>query len=256
MKIDIVGRGNVGMHLLKAFNNAGMQDVNIINPHTLEGLDAHSDLILIAVADSAIESVAGALDAQLSILPSGKLPIIAHTSGATSMNILSVPGTKYGVFYPLQTFSKGVDLNYSEIPIFIEGNDNETSKTLENIAKLISDKVYYANSEQRHGLHLASVLACNFVNHLWSLSEDILNRYNLDFSVMRPLIEETMRKANTHSPSEVQTGPASRLDYNTIESHLAMLQNNPALHNIYSLLSESIINKTKEIKSKHTGLID
>ena len=64
-------------------------------------------------------------------------------------------GNKYGVFYPLQTFSKNVDLEIEDVPFLIEGSDNETQGTLVALAESISKTVLTADSDTRAKIHLA-----------------------------------------------------------------------------------------------------
>lgn len=238
--VAIIGRGNVGTHLVRALN--GLVDVTVVNPHTLAELTGNEDLILISVSDAALPEVAANLATHVRARRNPSNPIVAHTSGTTPMDVLSKIGVPYGVFYPMQTFSKDVELNYAEIPMFIEGSDAEVSDVLMKLADLFSDHVHYADSEKRRKLHVGSVFACNFANHLWALSEKWLTENDLDFGMMHALIRETTRKALSNSPREVQTGPAIRHDVPTIQSHLRMLEGDTQLHDIYKTLTDSIEN--------------
>lgn len=234
MNVDIIGRGNVAVHLEHALSSK--HNARIINPHTLKGLRNDADVVLVSVSDSAIASVAASL---IPII--GKHTVIAHTSGTTEMSILECTGTPTGVFYPLQTFSKATELRYDNIPIFIEGSDTDTTCLLTELARSISTDVRYADSEQRRKLHLAAVLSCNFVNHLWALSDRILQEAGYEFSVMLPLLQETLQKASANPPATVQTGPAARRDKRTMNAHLDMLAEYPEIARIYSMLSDSIM---------------
>lgn len=231
MKINIIGRGNVATHLVKAFGSK--EEVCQVNPHNLEGFDKKADVTIISVSDNAIRNVAESLPPT-----SG---IIAHTSGSTPIDVLECRKEKTGVFYPLQTFTKGVELDYSEIPFLIEAKDTDTEKTLLDLAAKISNNVRIADSEMRKALHVASVFACNFANHLWAISEKLLNDNGLEFDIIRPLLKETLRKTEHLSPFDAQTGPAVRRDSKTIDTHLSLLENDRELMNIYQTLTSSII---------------
>lgn len=239
--VAIIGRGNVGTHLSRALSSKVY--VTVVNPHTLAELTGTEDIILISVSDAALPEVAGNLASHIHAKCN---PIVAHTSGTTPMDVLSGLDVPYGVFYPMQTFSKDVDLNYADIPMFIEGSDAEVSDVLTELAGSFSDHVHYADSDKRRKLHVGSVFACNFANHLWALSEKWLKENGLDFSMMHALIRETTRKALSNSPASVQTGPARRHDAPTIKSHLKMLEGNPQLHDIYKILTDSIENSYHE----------
>lgn len=234
--IEIIGRGNVATHLAKAMNN---HRVRLINPHTLENLDLNADLILISVKDDAIREVFSKIG--------DTKAIVAHTSGTTPINVVQREGIRSGVFYPLQTFSKDVPLDYSQIPFFVEALEQSTEEELRQLASTISEKVYTADSERRKVLHIASIFACNFANHLWGATNQILSDNGIPFSVVIPLVEETFRKASASGdPYTVQTGPAVRGDNNILENHLKMLESYPDLHSLYKTISESIQNKAKQ----------
>lgn len=229
MKVNIIGCGNVGTHLFKAL--ADKIDVALINSHTFQGIDTNADITLISVSDNAISDVVNRLP-HLS-------GIIAHTSGSTSIEYLA-SFTNYGVFYPLQTFSKDVALQYNKIPFFIEGSNQNVTEKLWNLASLISNNITFADSEQRKALHIASVFACNFTNHLWNIADDILKENGMHFNLLQPLLEETLHKTTRISPKDAQTGPARRNDTDVILSHLNALSKHPELQKIYQLISYSI----------------
>lgn len=239
--VAIIGRGNVGTHLSRALS--GKANVTVVNPHTLAELTGTEDIILISVSDAALPEVAGNLASHICAKCN---PIVAHTSGTTPMDVLTGLDVPYGVFYPMQTFSKDVELNYADIPVFIEASDAGVADVLTELAGSFSDHVHYADSEKRCKLHVGSVFACNFANHLWALSEKWLKENGLDFSMTHALVRETTRKALSNSPASVQTGPARRHDAPTIQSHLNMLEGNPQLHDIYKMLTASIENSYPE----------
>lgn len=242
MIISIIGTGNVATHLFKAFSLSSTlttipsqsdTSINIINSRTLDNLPDHSDIILISVKDDAIGSVAQRV--------AGKADLIAHTSGSVSINILKDCAKHYGVFYPLQTFSKNSELDYHEIPFFIEGNDTETVDNLKTIAQSISPKVFEADSAKRKRLHIAAVFACNFSNHLVAIADDLLQEDGMDYKVLLPLLKETVRKLDTLTPKDAQTGPAIRNDKKVMSAHEDMLAGYPDRLTIYRLLSSSIL---------------
>lgn len=239
IKIDIIGTGNVGWHLSKAFSCAGV-DVRSISSRTTDSLRSNSDLYIVSVSDSAIREVSAKL---IDSIPS--TAILAHTSGTTPMSVLDGMHEHVGVFYPLQTFTKGTELDYAEIPFFIEGCDKETEISLVNAAHMIGDKVFLADSKERKDLHIASVFSCNFVNYLWVVASRWLKDKGIPFDCQLPLIRETLKKAERLSPEKGQTGPAVRHDLPTIESHMEALKSNPGMSAIYELLTTAIMKDFK-----------
>lgn len=238
-KIYIIGRGNVACHLKAAFDNSpNYRDLSVscCNPHMPESIPTDGDLYIIAVKDDVIKTL------------SDRMPkvfgIVAHTSGSVSIKVLS-RHHNYGVFYPLQTFSADAKLTYSNIPFLIEGCDYQTTEALANYGALISQHVKYADSDIRKKFHIASVFACNYVNHLWTLASEILHRDGQEFELLYPLIEETFSKMKALSPAKAQTGPASRGDINVINDHINQLMD-ANLKEIYKILADSIINHSQK----------
>lgn len=247
----LVGSGRVATHLAEALVKGGVTCSALYSPtkshatalaqkigaETVDSIDQLAvllvDFVLIAVKDDAIAEVA-------SHFPSGYSGVVLHTSGGTSIDALT-PIKNRGVLYPMQTFSENRELVISEIPIFPEANTQKCQEVIGKITNaLCSRQVHYLSSKERVKLHLASVFACNFVNHLYSISDEVLHDIGLDFQLLGPLVKETLNKALSASPKEVQTGPAIRHDYRTIDRHLALLQGQS--REIYEVLTKSIMN--------------
>lgn len=252
MNTAIIGSGNVAWHLGKALQQAGHKIVAVYSPTpshrkelaeelvsamTLDSLDMRNidaELFLIAVPDAALASVA----AQLQV-PAGA--IVAHTSGSQPLAALrGIAGAQTSVFYPLQTFSKSKPVDFKNIPILLEATVPETLHPLQLVANSISEQVYEVSSTKRKHLHLAAVFACNFTNHLLGISRELLQQADLPYTLLQPLIQETIAKAMQQHPFDVQTGPAVRQDQNVIEEHLKLLQDQPLYQQVYQLLSQSI----------------
>ncbi len=255
MNIVLLGSGNVATHLGRAFKMAGQTIVQVWSrdiDHAKEladtigseavsdfdDLNTSADLYIIAVNDDAIKSVAG----QLRV---GE-KLIVHTSGSTSLDALEGVSSHIGVFYPLQTFSKNKAVDFRQIPIAIEANNDEDLAAIRSIADRLSERVTELNSAQRKALHVAAVFACNFTNHLFALSQELLEANKLDFDLIRPLIAETVGKIILNDPISVQTGPAVRNDLAIVNSHLEMLKDQPEMYEIYEKLSQSIVNLHKQ----------
>ncbi|MCM1369872.1 MAG: DUF2520 domain-containing protein [Candidatus Amulumruptor caecigallinarius] len=233
--IDIIGSGNVATHLIEAFS--GKADVNHVRARSLDGLRNDCDLYIICVPDAYIADV------------SKRMPkvsgITAHTSGSIPIEGIDGKHSRRGVFYPLQTFTKNIDTDITEVPFLIEGESRATTEKLKQFASLVSSKIYDADSETRKHIHVASVIGCNFVNHLWRLAADYLRQHGLEFGLIHPLMKETLRKAMMNNPADVQTGPAARKDFNVIKEHEKLLAYDSELYDIYKKITESIISKSK-----------
>jgi predicted short-subunit dehydrogenase-like oxidoreductase (DUF2520 family) len=249
MKVSIIGSGNVATHLAKALHHARVQILSVwsrqvgnaellanqIGAKAVSQIskiaDDESDVVLISVKDDAIADVAAQLK--------NYRGIAAHTSGAVALNILN-ENVNYGVFYPLQTFSKHKTLDFSQVPLCLEANNAQNLQLLKKLATLISNNIYEVDSEQRKILHLAAVFACNFPNYLYGVAQQLLAQHQLDFNIIKPLIAETANKVQTALPFEVQTGPAVRNDEQTLQKHEDLLKGHSDWLTIYKLLSEQI----------------
>ncbi|RZL58735.1 MAG: DUF2520 domain-containing protein, partial [Pedobacter sp.] len=208
MRVSIIGSGNVATHIAKALKNANVTLLHIWS-HNVENaeilankVDAKavenisqisndSDIVLISVKDDKITAVSSQLH--------NYKGLIAHTSGAVAIDILA-SNENYGVLYPLQTFSKQKELDFSHIPLCLEANSKANLNLLKQLAKLISNSVYEVDSEQRKTLHLAAVFACNFPNYLYGIAQQLLAKNQLDFDIIKPLITETANKIQTALP--------------------------------------------------------
>ncbi|MFC2186755.1 Rossmann-like and DUF2520 domain-containing protein [Peijinzhouia sedimentorum] len=252
-KVTIIGSGNVAWHLSRALEDAGhfvlevysrnIKDAisltkRLYDAEAVDSLDfsnSESEVFILAVSDSAIEEIVGEI-----ILPDNA--IIAHTSGAMSISELGYAPTEHlGVFYPLQTFSKGKIVDWKQIPILIEAETQACADALETLGESISSRVLSINSAKRQEIHLSAVFASNFTTYILSLSEQILAERKLDFDLLKPLIAETINKCFDMSPYDALTGPARRGDMETLNRHIQMLEGNQSQKEVYKILSQQIL---------------
>jgi predicted short-subunit dehydrogenase-like oxidoreductase (DUF2520 family) len=168
----------------------------------------------------------------------------AHTAGSMPLELFQGMARHYGVFYPMQSFTKERCVDFSEIPVFLEASDVQTLTLLKTLSATLTPHVYELSTDERRYLHLAAVFACNFANHCYALSAEILQQHGLPFNVMLPLIDETARKVHYLSPLEAQTGPAIRYDLNVINKQQQLLDD-PAMKELYERLSKSIYQHAK-----------
>ena len=244
MQIVLIGSGNVAFHLAKAFTEAQIPISQIFGRNTTELQKiseqfsipfstetlVDADLYIISVSDSSI--------AEVSSLIKNENALVAHTSGSVSREALSGNYRK-SVFYPLQTFSKSKNLDYSKIPFFIDAENENDEEILKNLASKISKNVMLANDEKRKYIHLTAVFACNFVNHLYARAKEISDSQGIPFDYFLPLIDETTQKIHELEPKLAQTGPAIRNDEKVLKLHESLLTDEEKLK-IYKTLNESI----------------
>ena len=245
MKVALIGRGRLATNLQRALITAG-HDVASVNSRTLDGLPPSADVYVIAVKDSAltdvITAVTKAVVAGDGSVAASHAPVFVHTAGSMPMSLFEGQASRYGVFYPMQTFSKERVVDFAEIPIFLEASDDASLAVLRTLADSITRRVYELSSTDRQYLHLAAVFACNFTNHCYAMAAKILEQHGLPFDVMLPLIDETARKVHELHPRQAQTGPAVRYDENVISHQTELLADIPQMKDLYERLSQSIYN--------------
>lgn len=255
LSLCFIGAGNLATQLSKALQIQGFfisqvysrteksakELADILSTRyttSVNEIDAEADVYIAALTDSAVESVLSQIEFH------NKL--VVHCSGSLPLSILEKHSANVGVLYPLQTFSKARHVDFKTIPVFVESNNSESEKVLMEIARQVSNSVAMLNSEKRKMLHISAVFACNFVNHLYSISSEILNENNISFEVLKPLILETAQKVQEIDPGKAQTGPAVRYDINVISSHLERLSGFKNYQELYSSISKSIFEHHKK----------
>ncbi len=255
-RVVVIGSGNVAEAFARVLPERGFEVCQIFarNPERgrtvaqLAGcgwsddpaLLADADLYLVAVSDSAITPL-------LEALPIPEDAVVAHTAGSQPLDAIPSRFVHRAVVYPLQTFTAGRRVDFGEIPLFVEAADEALLAEVKAFAGQLSETVIEADSQMRSQAHLAGVVVCNFVNHLYATGAGVVQSVGLPFSTIVPLITETARKAvESGNPSAVQTGPAKRNDRVTIERHLGMLGDRPELQEIYKNISQNIWKETSK----------
>lgn len=249
--IVFIGAGNLATNLAKALYHKGFRIVQVYSrteesARTLAGqVEAEYTTDLQEISKEAQLYIVSLKDAAfVELLPQitegRQKALLVHTAGSIPMSIWEGCTERYGVFYPMQTFSKQREVDFRDIPIFVESHSEVDTQLLKDIASALSERVYEATSEQRKSLHLAAVFTCNFTNHMYAMAAELLKKYQLPIEVMLPLIDETARKVHELAPHDAQTGPAVRYDENVINAHLQMLADEPEMQKLYRLISENI----------------
>jgi len=260
--ITLIGAGSVATNLAHIFlkNNFIINQVysktltsaqkvsNLTNSQAtnkITEINKNSDLYIISIND----------DFYKEIIQKLKIPeksLILHTSGSININIFKNKYKNYGVFYPLQTFTKNKILDFKNIPLCIEANTTENLQKLNKLATIFSENINIINSNQRKTIHLSAVFACNFTNHMIDIAYRINEKNNINPDILIPLITETIKKSTENHPKNNQTGPAKRNDNKIISEHIDILNKiftSKDLENIpklYRFVSENIQDLNKD----------
>jgi predicted short-subunit dehydrogenase-like oxidoreductase (DUF2520 family) len=191
-------------------------------------LAQHAHRILIAVPDSALQSVASTL-----ALESG---IVLHTCGAQgpeALQALAQRGVFCGAFHPLQTISdpesgaaSGADSLLGAA--FAIAGDAPAVAWAEHIVHAANGRILRIASERRPLYHAAAVMASNYVTAMLSAAQTLLMAADVDpeeaLQALGPLARTSLDNALREGPVAALTGPIERGDVSTIQAHLAALE--------------------------------
>ena len=251
MRIVITGTGNVATVLGRKIIQSGHHIVQVVgrNAAHARALGAllqvpyndnfykvadDADIYIVAVSDTALAGI----DNWLPVKIKGTA---VHTAGAVSKSALKNVANSYGVLYPLQSL-RSESHTIPEIPLLIDADSARTLQSIQAFAASLSGKVRCADDAERMKLHMGAVIANNFTNYLYTLTQDFCAKESLDFSLVLPLLRETVDRLEQYPARLLQTGPAVRNDRDTIAKHLTLLKTYPALSKLYNELSGSISN--------------
>jgi len=247
--IVIVGSGNVGFHVGQKLYRQGFEikqvfsktpehgkslaeKVNCSFTTELSEVVSDADVYLLCVKDDVMQEVVDALNI--------KDKIVLHTAGSVQRNISARTDIHQGVLYPLQSFNRNTEVNWENVPVFVDGDNDHVISIATQIGQALSNNVQRANDEQRMSIHIAAVFANNFSNHCLAIGQCLLEEHGYDFSVLKPLMNTTFQRLLTTKPFDVQTGPAIRGDVNTVDKHLKALSTQSDWKELYERMSDDI----------------
>lgn len=250
-RIVLIGAGNVATHLGVALQKAGHEVAQVYSrteasagrlagrlgtafTTSLADVCTDADIYIVSVKDDVLPGLLP------SVVEGREGALFVHTAGSVSMDVWRDVSARFGVLYPMQTFSKAREVDFATVSFFIEANSRQDLEVLKALALSLSPKVYEATSAQRMYLHVSAVFACNFANHMYTLSARLMEEHGLPFEALLPLIDETSRKVHVLTPRAAQTGPAVRRDASVTGKHLEMLADMPDVRELYEKITESI----------------
>ena len=261
-KIVIVGCGNVAWHITKRLHSLRKYDIAVYNhkenPALKEfsaklgcktgvGLDSvpnDASVYFICVTDKYIGKTAEKISVK------DPNAILLHTSGSAKIQELGNRVHTSGIFYPLQTFSREAEIDWSQVPIIVESSNRDSEHSILYLADQFSKTVITLSYKDRLKLHLAAVLVNNFTNALYVSAFDLINRdensKDLNFDLLLPIIEQTTQKIKNLDPRSAQTGPARRKDSEVMEKHLELLSKQTELKKVYKQLSKLIVKQQEK----------
>jgi predicted short-subunit dehydrogenase-like oxidoreductase (DUF2520 family) len=252
--ISFAGAGRVAGALCREMFRAGFKILQVVSENPDNGMplaqmcgakwssvlnfNKSNDIIVVAVPDHILQEV-------LSEIRRSGNTIVVHTAGSYGLEVFPSDIKNAGVFYPLQTFSKGREIDFKNLPFLLEAKGENTLKHISRLAEALGGEVHHVDADRRKLLHLSAVFVNNFTNYMLAEGEEIALKAGFSFGILVPLIKETISKALEKGPSSSQTGPAVRNDINTIEKHMELLSFSPDLQKLYSEITQSIIKHYK-----------
>lgn len=266
--ITIIGLGALGSTLTKALAANGVQiksvfsrtpqrvqeisrayDIDIASSFPDEATQL-GDLVFLTVTDAAIAETAD----KLAVLD-GDLrdKIFVHCSGnesAVLLDKLKEKGARTASMHPLQTFNVYSDpTDFNNIYFSLQGEAAAFS-TLGEIAKLLGANTFIVNEQQKSHLHVAAVMASNYLITLLEASTETGSLSGLDEEQLRkvlaPLIQTTFMNLKSTSFEEAISGPIVRGDVETVNKHLKLLNDQKELRTFYAALGLKTVDKAEE----------
>ena len=125
------------------------------------------------------------------------------------------------------------------VPVCVEGSDMEFENALFHWASSVFEMVHRVSEKQRFAMHLAAIFANNFTNAMYSIAYQIFKENNIEWSLIFPLLENSLNKTKLGDPRLSQTGPAVRNDSIIMEKHCIAIENKK-YRELHLLISEII----------------
>lgn len=261
--ITIIGTGALGSTLQTFFDENGYQirstwnskgglvysdqSEQAFNRTLPQKNDEIGDLIFITTPDDLIPKLAESL-AEKSIRWDDKT--VVHCSGnltSEELNPLAKSGAKTVSMHPIQPFKKGDGSDrFKNITVSLQG-DEVAKEQLRPIIDKMGARFLNLTKKQKRYLHIAAVMASNYLVALMFSVENLLKDVELEdgFEALETLVHQTVTNIFEKGPADALTGPISRGDLDTVQTHLDEL-NGLDQENLYKLLGFEALKIAKQ----------
>ncbi len=246
MKISIIGSGNVAHFFSRFFIEKGILVSEILSRNTITGkelasichatfiqneseLDTTVDAILLAVPDDVLDHYNFTTAAT-----------VIHCSGSLDSFILKKYSNHVGNIWPIFSISNATSLHAQNIPLVLQHSTEQAQSHVKILANCISNQTQEMTLQQKQASHIAATISNNFSNHLYSIAYEICQQHQLPFSMLLPMLQQSVAQLQVATPLQNQTGPAIRKDENTIETHRQFLKQNTAWLELYNTFTTLI----------------
>lgn len=258
LRFSLAGPGRVGSSLAAWLTASGAERVAVagrrespghIPLYTLQS--AGQDLLLVAVADGALEEVA----AELARRPQAR--VVLHTSGSRDASVLAAlreEGSAVGSLHPLKAFPRPLPDPAEARGVFFAVDGDAPARDLAvRLAETWGGVAAEVPPESRALYHFAATLAAGGVTTLLAAASEIAGRLGLPEEVTRGYLELCRGALNAAAQTldagrplaEAITGPAARGDEETLGRHLEALRK---LDPERLVLAEALARETRRVR--------
>jgi predicted short-subunit dehydrogenase-like oxidoreductase (DUF2520 family) len=217
--IHLIGTGRAGGAIRDRLGERGLRITDGRVP------DPNAELVLLAVPDTVITEVAGAIEPG---------PWVAHVSGATRLDALAPHERRFSV-HPLQTLTttRGAE-QLDGAWAAVSGETDDALVRARWLAETLGLRPFEVADADRTLYHAAAVIGGNFLVTLHEVATRLLAEVGAPPEAIVPLMRRTIENGYE------LTGPIARGDWSTVEAHLAALaERDPELVPLYRALAEA-----------------
>lgn len=241
--LGFIGTGVVARALSQALSEAGYAVVAIHGrdraragelahalpgaevPTTRQAVADRADLVVLAVPDDAIESVAASIRWR-------KDGGVVHCNGAASLAPLAAAaaaGAATGVFHPLQSFATVAQARrlMPQSTFRIEASDKALEGALREMALALGGRPFVLGADPTL-YHVSAVLASNYLVALLDTASSLWAQLGVSredgLRALLPLVRGTIENVETLGIPDALTGPIARGDVGTVVHHLRTLR--------------------------------
>ena len=247
LTLSCIGAGRAGKTLCKLFIEQQSEYAISIQQIVNRSLPSAEEAVAFIGQGQAEGGFENLLPANIWLIETGVVrsgDIVFHCSGSLSSQIIYTG--KDSAFrasvHPIHSFANPQNslTDFAGTACAVEG-DPSAGDILTELFTAIGGKCFSLNADKKALYHAATVMACNNLISLLSLSQQMLEAADVDSgadNILQPLIENSLNNFFRSGGVGALTGPISRGDSKTVEAHIESLKAHPDWQNAYSSLGE------------------
>jgi predicted short-subunit dehydrogenase-like oxidoreductase (DUF2520 family) len=225
MKIAIVGRGRVGSALRRSLEHHGTHDVTTMGRKLDLAALRDSDVVILAVSDDAIESIAEKIAGELK--PRTTVLHCAGARGIDELDTCATRGAHVGVMHPLVSFPSTRRHPRLEGKTFVVHGSPRALTMSRQIGRACGARVITAETANPV-YHAAAALAANGAVALAFVAVRLLEglgiaKRDAERSI-GGLLESVGENVQSIGVPDALTGPVARGDASTVDRHRKALR--------------------------------